>query len=113
MGNGEEVLVCFVTAPRDEGHRLAESLVERGVAACCNVIDTVQSYYVWKGKLEKDDEALLVIKTTRAASRELIALVKELHSYDLPEVILLPVTDGLEGYLKWVAKACCHRKKGD
>ena len=113
LGKDREVLVCLVTAPRDDADRIAEILVERGLAACCNVIDSVTSYFKWEGKLEKDKEALLVIKTTRAASKELVSLVSEIHPYELPEVILLQVSDGLEGYLKWVVKECCHQAKSD
>ena len=108
-----EVLVCLVTAPRDDADRIAEALVECGLAACCNVIDSVTSYFRWEGKLEKDKEALLVIKTTRAASKKLVSLVGEIHPYELPEVILLQVIDGSEGYLKWVMKECSHQAKGD
>lgn len=105
--------MCLVTAPREDAARLAETLVDRGLAACCNVIDAVTSYFMWEGKLEKDKEALLVIKTCRAASKELVSVVGELHPYELPEVILLRVSGGLEGYLKWVVKECSHRAKSD
>jgi periplasmic divalent cation tolerance protein len=103
-----EVLVCLVSAPCDDADRIAETLVERGLAACCNVIDSVTSYFRWEGKLEKDKEALIIIKTTRTASSQLVSLVEEIHPYDLPEVILMQVTDGLEGYLRWVVKECSH-----
>lgn len=106
-------MVCLVTAPREDAARIADTVVERGLAACCNVIDTVTSYFMWKGKLERDKEALLVIKTTRAVSKKLVSLVGEIHPYELPEVILLRVTDGLEGYLEWVVKECSHQAKGD
>jgi periplasmic divalent cation tolerance protein len=109
----EDVMVCLVTAPRDDAGRIAKAVVERGLAACCNVIEKVSSFYVWKGTMQEDCEALMVLKTTEAASRELVSLVRELHPYDLPEVILLPVGGGSEEYLRWVVKACCHRTMGD
>lgn len=112
-GNGEEVMVCLVTAPRNEAGRIAKTLVERGLAACCNVIERVSSFYKWKGEMQEDDEALMVLKTTGAASKDLVSLVRELHPYDLPEVILLPVCGGSEEYLRWVVEACCHRAKGE
>jgi periplasmic divalent cation tolerance protein len=112
-GAGGDVLVCFVTAPRGEAGRIAKTVVDRGLAACCNVVDSVSSYYVWEGRMNVDEEALLVMKTTADASVKLVPLVKEIHPYELPEVVLLRVAGGLEGYLNWVEKTCCHQEKGD
>lgn len=109
-GGGEsrpdEVLVGLVTAPPDDAGRIAGVLVERGLAACCNVVSPVTSIFTWKGSRETETEALLIIKTIRAESEALTDCVREVHPYDLPEVIFLPVTTGLGDYLKWVRDEC-------
>lgn len=107
----EEVLVGIVTAPDAEAERLAEALVERRLAACCNVISSVTSIFNWEGDRCKEKESLIVVKTTKAVAEELTVAVKELHSYDLPEVIFLSVRGGLEGYLKWVIDECAPGAK--
>lgn len=104
--NACDVLVGLITAPRTEADRIAEDLVRSGLAACCNIVPTVTSYFNWQGKVKKETEALIVLKTTRARSRDLVARVEEIHTYDVPEMLLLEVTEGLEGYLKWVTEEC-------
>ena len=108
-----EVMVGFVTAPPSDAERIAGALLDRGLAACCNVVGSVTSVFNWEGVREKETESLIIIKTTRSAARELTELVKEIHPYDLPEVILLDVREGLEGYLKWVVKECARGAKND
>lgn len=103
-----DILVGLITAPEAEADHIADVLVENGLAACCNVLSPVTSYFNWEGKRGSEKEALIIVKTIRSRSRELISKIKEIHPYDVPEVILLPVTDGLEGYLKWVMKECSH-----
>jgi periplasmic divalent cation tolerance protein len=109
VGGGEsaqEVLVGFVTAPPGDAERIANTLVERGLAACCNVVQSVTSVFNWEGRRENESEALVVIKTTRGRSRDLMDCVREIHPYELPEIIFLAVESGLEDYLKWVRKEC-------
>lgn len=97
-----EVLVVYVTAPRNQAADLARNLVDRGLCACVNLLGEVRSFYRWEGRVEDDPEALLVIKTTAEAFETLRATVVELHPYDLPEVIALPVAAGHAPYLAWV-----------
>ena len=97
-----EVLVVYVTAPRAEAAAIARGLVERQLAACVNIVDAVRSVYRWEGAVQEDPEALLIIKTRKEAFATLRDAVTELHSYDCPEVIALPVVDGAPAYLKWV-----------
>lgn len=104
--SAQEVLVGFVTAPPGDAERIANTLVERGVAACCNVVQSVTSVFNWEGRRENESEALVVIKTTRGRSQDLMDCVREIHPYELPEIIFLPVVSGLEDYLKWVRKEC-------
>jgi len=112
-GRPDEVLVGLVTAPPDDAGRIAGVLVERGFAACCNVVSPVTSIFTWKGARETETEALLVIKTIRARSDDLANCVREVHPYDLPEVIFLPVTAGLEDYLNWVRDECGLKEKAE
>ncbi len=98
----ERVYVVFITAPRGKGEELASKLVESRLAACVNVVNGVRSVYWWKGRVERDEEDLLVVKTVESKVEELIRYVKEVHPYEVPEVIAVPVEKGLREYLAWV-----------
>lgn len=99
----DELLVVLTTAPsREEGERLARGLVERGVAACVNVSARMRSFFHWNGELCSDDEVQLFIKTTAASYEGLAAVIQELHSYDLPEILALPVARADAGYGAWL-----------
>lgn len=99
-----ESVVVFVTAPQGEASGLARALVEQRLAACVNILPVVRSVYTWQGELCEEDEALLVIKTRAALLEDLRARVVALHSYDVPEVIALPITGGHAPYLSWLAE---------
>lgn len=81
---------------------MARHLVELRVAACVNVVAPVKSYYMWQGKLEAAAEWLLIIKSSAGLFEELRHAIAESHSYEVPEVIALPVLDGAEKYLRWM-----------
>jgi periplasmic divalent cation tolerance protein len=96
-------LIVFVTVPsREDGERIAEPLVGEQLAACVNIVGPIRSIYRWQGEICRDDEHLLLIKTTRARYAALEARVKQLHSYDVPEVVALPIEMGSAAYLEWV-----------
>lgn len=97
-----DAVVCLVTTPPDRAHPIAEALVARELVACVNIIAAVQSVYRWQGAVEHDDEALLVLKTTRAAIPALDAALGELHPYDTFELVALDVAGGSADYLAWV-----------
>ena len=98
-----EFLIVFVTAEgRDQAERIAERVVEERLAACVNIVPGVRSCYVWEGKLTWSEEVLLVMKTTREGFERLEKRVKELHSYEVPEVLGIGVEAGLEKYSEWV-----------
>jgi len=95
--------VILVTASSEaEALRLKKVLMEKRKAACVNIISHVESHFWWKGKIDIADEVLMIIKTRTAAVKDIISLVKEAHSYQIPEIIALPVIAGNEDYLKWV-----------
>ena len=95
-------LVVYVTTPRNEAPALANALVERRLAACVNIVPGIRSVYLWKGELCDEGETLLVIKTRAALFEALRDAVVELHSYEVPEVVALPIVGGHPPYLAWV-----------
>ena len=99
----DKIVVLTTCASEQEAEALARSMVEQGVAACVNVIGGVKSYYHWQGKLESAAEWLLLIKSSRSAFAALRAALERAHSYEVPEVIALPVVDGSPNYLNWLS----------
>lgn len=96
-------VVVFVTASTaEEAARIGRALVEERLAACANLIPSIASTYWWKGKIEEAGEALLIIKTRQDLVEQLTARVRALHSYTVPEVIVLPILGGNPDYLKWI-----------
>jgi len=104
-----ERLVVFVTAPPGElPAQIAHALVEEGLAACVNLVGPIRSVYFWEGKVQDDAEQLLVIKTTADRYGALESRVRELHTYEVAEVIALKIEHGAPDYLTWVTEMC-HR----
>ena len=98
------VLLVLTNLPdREAAESLAQTLVERRLAACVNILSPCRSVYRWQGAIEAADEVPVLIKTVQARYAELEAAIRERHPYELPEIIALPVTTGLPGYLAWVA----------
>jgi len=98
--------VVLVTVPNKEVARsVAHHLVENRLAACANIISTVESIYSWEGKIQQDEEVLLLIKTRmELVEGSLIPAVKSIHPYEVPEIIALPVTAGSQSYLNWISE---------
>jgi periplasmic divalent cation tolerance protein len=98
------VMVVLVTAPAaDVAERIVTAVVEERLAACGNIVPGMTSIYRWQGAVERADEVLIILKTERSVAPRLIARVQELHPYDVPEALALPVTAGLPSYMTWVA----------
>ncbi|MGH7483290.1 MAG: divalent-cation tolerance protein CutA [Longimicrobiales bacterium] len=98
-----DVRLCFTTAPDTEvAERLVRALVDDRLVACGNILPACRSIYRWEGRVETAMEAVVILKTTAAAVPALVGRVRELHPYDVPEVLALPVTGGLGTYLDWV-----------
>ena len=101
--DGKEYVVVFVTTgSAEEAAHLARVLVEDGLAACGNLLGPVRSIYRWKGKAKDESETLLMLKTRASLFEPLKERVLELHSYDVPEVVALPLVAGHEDYLDWI-----------
>ena len=100
----EDAIVILVTAGNEaEAERIARALVDERLVACVNVLPGVRSFYRWEGRIANDAELLLVIKARRERFEAVAARVRELHSYDVPEVLALPVVAGSARYLEWLA----------
>jgi len=99
--NGE--LIVFVTAPgAEEAAKMAEAVVEERLAACVNIVGGVESIYRWEGKVTRDREVLMIIKSTAERYAELERRIKELHSYTTPEVVAIEIERGSKPYLDWL-----------
>ncbi len=102
--------MVITTAPnRVTSEKLAESILEQHLAACIQMAD-IQSFFIWEGKLQKEGEVALYIKTTEARYHDLEAHILEHHPYDVPEIIMLPITGGLSAYLCWIDSATALAK---
>jgi periplasmic divalent cation tolerance protein len=98
------ILVLTALAEEKKAQEIAEKLVEERLAACVTVLSASHSFYWWKGKITKEQEYILYIKTKTSVYDKLEARLQELHPYDVPEIIALPVEKGSEKYLAWVGE---------
>ncbi|MFA4992796.1 MAG: divalent-cation tolerance protein CutA [Candidatus Omnitrophota bacterium] len=99
-------IVIFVTASsKKEAQKIAAGLIGRKLAACVNIVDKIDSLFFWEGKIQKAKESLLIIKSKKDKMLKIIKLVKDLHSYKVPEIIALPVISGDKSYLRWIDAA--------
>ncbi|KXK57236.1 MAG: divalent-cation tolerance protein CutA [Chlorobi bacterium] len=97
------IIVVLITAPSvDVAQQIAATLVEERLAACCTILPAVRSVYRWEGRVEDAEEVLVLVKTAQEFFPQLQQRVLELHPYQLPEVIAVPVVAGLAGYVDWV-----------
>lgn len=101
-----EHIIVLITAPtRETGQQLTDMLIEKKLAACVNMIAPIHSCYLWKGKNYQEDEVLLILKTrAELFENELVPAVKEIHPYDVPEIIALPIIMGSQSYLDWIGE---------
>lgn len=95
-------IVLTTTGSSEEAAKISRAIVERRLAACVNIVPRMQSVYRWQGKVEQATECLLIIKTEAAAFERLRDAIKELHSYELPECVMLEIVDGSQPYLDWI-----------
>ncbi len=98
----ERIVVLITSGNMEEAQKIAQALVDERLAACVNIIPTVHSVYRWAGKVEHDQETLLIVKSRRAVMDRLIRRVQELHSYEVPEIIAMPLITGDAAYLRWL-----------
>jgi periplasmic divalent cation tolerance protein len=99
----DKLLVLTTAGSEAEAHVIAQTLVERRLAACVNIIPRAQSVYRWEGKVEQAEEYFLLIKTVKAREEQVRAAIREMHSYDLPECIAISIESGSADYLQWLS----------
>jgi len=98
-------IILTTASAAEEGRSIANTLVEKQLAACVNIIPKISSVYRWEGKIQSETEVLLLIKTTKDLEAEVYREVQAVHSYDTPELITLSITNGSETYLDWMTTA--------
>ena len=99
------MVTIIYTTINDEQYarKIASFLIQEQIVACVNIIPKVESIYRWKGKIEMEDEIVLISKTTDAKVKKTIQRIKQLHSYELPDIIVLPIIGGLKEYLDYIS----------
>lgn len=112
MENRENVVIFITTGTDEEAHRIANMLLNQRKVACVNILPKVRSLFWWQDKLDSAQESLLIIKTKASLLDEVVMLVKEIHSYDVPEVIALPIIGGNPDYLEWIGKEVRQSTEG-
>jgi len=97
------VAVVYTTIDNiQDARKIAHTLVEEQIVACANIIPKIESVYRWKGKIENDDECIIIAKTADSNIKKTIQRIKELHKYELPDIIVLPIIGGLKDYLDYI-----------
>ncbi len=98
----EELIVLITVSSNDEAEKVGATLVEEHLAACVNIMPGIRSIFFWEGKVQDEQELILLCKSTQQLLDKLISRVKELHSYTVPEILALPIIGGSADYLSWV-----------
>ena len=97
-------LIYITAKDKEEARNIGKELVGSKLAACVNIIDKMNSFYWWEGKVQDDNEAILIAKTKESLVSELIEKVKSMHSYECPCIVAFPILDGNKDYLEWIKK---------
>ena len=100
----DALLMISTAGSMKEARKIARSLVEERLAACANVIPGVCSFFYWEGRLCREEEALILVKTVNRQTKRIIERIKMIHRYEVPEIIFLRVDKGEKNYLRWVEK---------
>jgi len=105
MSDDDPIVVLLTAANGEEAARLAEVLVGAHLAACVQIMPAMESIYRWQGKIERQSEVLLIVKTIKARFADLEKEVRVLHSYETPEIVCLEITTGSAPYLQWLTQS--------
>ena len=101
---GQVLVILVTTANQEEAIRIGKEMVNAKLAACANIIPGIQSIYRWEEKLVQEQEVLLILKSIKPRYRALEKAIKAMHTYEIPEIIALPVKEGLDRYIGWVSR---------
>jgi len=104
MKNHENVVIFITTGTDEEAQEVAKALLNNRLAACVNIVPKINSLFWWHSKLDSAQESLLIVKSKTSLVNEIVRLVKEVHSYETPEIIALPIIGGNPDYLDWIGK---------
>ena|ERR1035438_3435971 len=100
----DKIVVLCSCAGAEEAHRISDALIEMRLAACVTILPKVQSVYRWQGVIERSEEFLLIIKSSVECFENLRTVIARLHSYEVPEVLALPIVEGAAAYLQWMSQ---------
>ena len=100
--NNKNVIVLVTTASKKEAEKIAQLLLNKRLIACANIIGPVSSLFHWSGRIEKNEEYLILMKSRKDLFEKISETVKAFHSYEVPEIIVLPIIEGSEAYLDWL-----------
>jgi len=101
----DKLLVLTTAGSEEEARKIAYTLVERRLAACVNIVPRIHSVYRWQGEVESGEEFLLIVKTTRDREEAVRSAIQGLHSYELPEYIVVAIESGSQEYLQWISES--------
>ena len=104
MKNHENVVIFITTGTDEEAQEVAKALLKNRDAACVNIVPKINSFFWWRSKLDSSQESLLIVKSKASLVSEIVRLVKEVHSYETPEIFALPIIGGNPDYLDWIGK---------
>jgi len=104
MEESAYIVLFITTATVEEAQQISKALLNQRKVACINIVPKVSSHFWWQGELDSAKESLMVVKTKASQLNEIVRLVKELHSYEIPEIIALPIVGGNQDYLEWIDK---------
>jgi periplasmic divalent cation tolerance protein len=102
--NTEYIIIFVTTANKAEAEKISQALLNERLIACANIINPVTSFFFWSGKIDRAEECLMVMKSRRDLFLELAERLKGLHSYEVPEVLAIPIVEGSKAYLGWMAE---------
>lgn len=97
-----KIVILITTSSEGEARKIADMLLNERKAACVNIVPKVESLFWWQGNIESAQENLLIVKTNTAKLKEITDLIKKVHTYEVPEIIALPIIGGNEDYIKWL-----------
>jgi len=104
---GDYIQVFTTTGKKGDAQEISRAVVEKRLAACAQIIGPITSTYWWKGKIEEEEEWICILKTREALYEDLEKTIREMHPYDVPEIVAVPIVTGSRSYLEWLEREVC------